>query len=88
MARRYFVTVLAGDPHSLRKLGSHGMDLFQATSRETAEGNGAIEGLLTTDEIEQLIDGGYRVVVEEEASKRARATQTAEFEQWLRDLEV
>lgn len=88
MARRYFVTVLSGDPLAVRELGTHGMDLFQATSRETPDGGSAIEGLVTTEEIEQLIDAGYRVVVEEEASKRARATQTVEFEQWLRDLEV
>ena len=88
MARRYFVTVLASDSRSLSELGGHGLDLFQATARRSAEGGSAIEGLVTMEEVERLVDAGYQVLVEEESSKRARATETVEFDEWLRDMEV
>lgn len=89
MARRYFVTVLADSPRSLRELGELGLDLFQSTAKETADGKSAIEGLVTMEEVERLVDAGCQVLVEEESSKRARAvTDTVEFDEWLKDMEV
>lgn len=88
MARRYFVTVLSDDPRALRALGKHGFDLFQATAKKTREGGGSIEGLVTLEEVEQLVEDGFKVLIEEESSKRARATETVEFAQWLKEMGV
>jgi hypothetical protein len=85
--RRYFVTVVARTRQSLRDLSEEDLDLVQATAKEDEEGRCTIEGLLTIDEVERLVDVGYEVVVHEEASRRARAqTETIEFEQWREDM--
>ena len=47
------------------------------------EGEAVIEGLMTMSEVEQLVRSGYRVLVEEESSRRARARDVAELGQWL-----
>jgi hypothetical protein len=47
-----------------------------------------IDGLLTIEEIERLVVDGYRVLVNEDADKRARArTETIEFQEWLKGME-
>jgi hypothetical protein len=48
----------------------------------------SIEGLLTLDQIERLVVDGYRVLVEEDADRRARGrAETVEFAEWLRGME-
>ena len=82
--RRYFSTVVARTRQSLRDLAEEGVDVVQATAKDTGDGKFTIEGLLTIDEVQRLVDNGYEVVVHEGASRRARAqTETIEFEQWL-----
>jgi hypothetical protein len=46
----------------------------------------SIDGLLGIDQIMQLVDDGYQVLVREGASKRARASQTMQFEDWLKAI--
>jgi hypothetical protein len=87
--RRYFATVVARDRPLLRDLAGEDLDLFQATAKEAEVGRYTIEGLLTIEEVQRLVDSGYEVVVHEDASKRARAqAETTEFGQWLRDMGV
>jgi hypothetical protein len=88
MARRFFVTVVAPSKHALVSLSEFDLDLFQPTARVTEQNDFAIDGLLTLEEIGRLVEEGYRVVVNEEASKKARArTEVAEFRQWIRGIE-
>jgi hypothetical protein len=48
----------------------------------------SIEGLLTLDQIERLVVDGFRVLIDEDADRRARArTETIEFSEWLRGME-
>jgi hypothetical protein len=44
----------------------------------------SIDGLLTMEQVARLVRDGYEVVVREPASKRARATQTMELQEWLK----
>jgi hypothetical protein len=47
-----------------------------------------IDGLLTLEEIERLVVDGYRVLLNADADRRARAqTETVEFEEWLKGME-
>lgn len=47
-----------------------------------------IDGLLTLEEIERLVVGGLRVLVNADADQRARAqTESIEFEAWLKGME-
>ncbi|MFB2980193.1 hypothetical protein [Microseira sp. BLCC-F43] len=75
MMRKFFVTVFAANRRALINLGDYHLDLFQATAKASENDEFTIEGLLTLAEIERLVEGGYRVLVEEESAKRARATQ-------------
>lgn len=72
MARRFFVKVMAPDRQALVALQGFDLDLFAPTATE-AEGHCAIDGLITLHELERLVDAGYQVLVQEEASRRARA---------------
>ena len=48
----------------------------------------SIEGLLTLDQIERLVVDGYRVLVDEDADRRARGrSETIEFAEGLRGME-
>ena len=88
MAERFFVTVLAPGPDELRKLQDRDLDLFQATARHIGPRQAAIEGLITLDDIAELVRGGYRVLVEDDEAERAvKPEEVAEFEQWLRETE-
>ena len=88
MADRFFVKVFAADPATLRRLRDYELDLFKATARER-EGDFAIDGLLTLDDVGRLVHAGYRVLVEEHSSKRARATAgTVGFREWLQGMGV
>ncbi len=84
---RYFSTIVARTRQALRDLAEQEVDVVQATARDAGDGRFTIEGLVTIEEVERLVEGGYEVTLHEEASKRARArTETVEFEQWLGDM--
>lgn len=82
MAERFFVKVFASSKADLLQLQKFDLDLFHPTAR-AGEGEAVIEGLMTMSEVEQLVRSGYRVLVEEESSRRARARDVAELGQWL-----
>jgi hypothetical protein len=59
-----------------------------ADSIESLASTAYIDGLLTLEEIERLVVGGFRVLVNADADQRARAqTETIEFEAWLKGME-
>jgi hypothetical protein len=59
-----------------------------ADSLDSLTGAPWVDGLLTLEEIERLVVDGYRVLVNEDADKRARArTETIGFETWLKGME-
>ena len=64
------------------------VDVFQPTARITEKQEHAIEGLLTLEEVANLVNNGYRVLVEEDASKRSRATEIiTSAEDWIKEFE-
>jgi hypothetical protein len=69
---RFFVTVIAPDREALQALRQHDLDLFKPTARPAEAGEFEVDGLLTLEEIGQLASAGYRVVVHEDAGRRAR----------------
>ena len=73
---RFFVTVIAPNREALQALRQHDLDLFRPTAKPAEAGEFKVDGLLTLAEIGQLASAGYRVVVHEDAGRRARG-QTA-----------
>lgn len=85
MERRFFCTIFAQDQKHLIALNRYEVDVFQPTARITEQQAFAIEGLLTLEQIARLVDDGYRVLVEEDESRRARAQEfIISAEQWLK----
>jgi len=57
-------------------------------SAESLASTPYIDGLLSLEEIGRLVSDGYRVLVNADADRRARAlTETVEFEAWLKGME-
>ena len=83
---KFFVRVIADSRQDLVKLQKHDVDLFQPTSKTDGK-EFTIEGLLTLEEIGRLVENGYRVLVEDHASKRTRAHETVEFAEFLKTME-
>ena len=100
---RYFVTVIAAGRDALVALRQHDLDLFKPTARPAGPAPGAaggaagagefrVDGLLTLEEIGRLVGAGYRVLVRESATQKARGQIAAGaapggaigFEQWLK----
>lgn len=88
MASRFFVTIMTSGERPVLKLQEYGFDLFRPTARVNEKKEFTIEGLLTMEQVGRLVEDGYRVVVEEDSSKRARAKSGGiGFEEWLRGME-
>lgn len=88
---RYFVTVYASSADDLRRLQQHGFDLFAQTAKKVrarVPQPFSIEGLLTTEEVESLVQGGYRVLLEDPVEARSHVSgQPAEFSDWLERMQ-
>jgi hypothetical protein len=88
MTKRFFVTVIAPDNPTLIRLQEFDFDLFRPTARVNERKEFTIEGLLTLEQIGRLVEAGYRVVVEDESSKRERAKSGGiELEAWMKGME-
>ena len=85
-AERFFVTVTAPSPERLRDLATKGLDLFMPTA-QTRGNEGVIEGLLTLEEVGELVKDGYRVSVDATMESRtAAARETTSLDAWLQAM--
>jgi hypothetical protein len=88
-SNKFFVKVIAPSKSALANLRKYHLDLFKPTATKHEENKFRIEGLLSLEEIGMLIQNGYQVIVEEEASKRARAkVHAVTFKEWIKGKEV
>ena len=88
MEKRFFCVIFAMDRKHLIGLSQLDVDVFQPTARITEQKEYVIEGLLTLEEVANLVENGYRVLVEEDASKRARASEvTSSADAWIKSFE-
>lgn len=88
MVHRFFVTVIATSSGSLLKLQKYDLDLFRPTSKVNERKEFTIEGLLTLEQVGRLVQDGYRVLVEDESSKRERAKSGGiGFAAWKKGME-
>lgn len=87
-SNRFFVTVTASSAAELRRLSGRGLDLFMPTAQKKGRRT-AIEGLLTLEEVDELVRDGYRVSVDAPMESRARAaTETTTLDAWLHSMEA
>jgi hypothetical protein len=88
MDQRFFCIIYVQVQKHLIGLSKLDVDVFQPTARITEKQEYVIEGLLMLEQVAMLIDNGYRVLVEEDAFKRARAFEvTTSTDAWVRSFE-
>ena len=87
MERRFFCMIFARDRKHLIGLNKLDIDVFKPTARMTERQEYVIEGLLTLEQVVNLIDSGYRVLIEEDSSRRSRATELTTAEEWIKQFE-
>src|SRR5215203_3785628 len=83
MVTKYFVEVIASNKQQLINLQKFELDLFQPTAKSIDDKEFKIEGLITLDDINKLVENGYKVLVKKEAMKKTPAVEeTTSFEAW------
>lgn len=76
MSTKYFVEIMASNKHQLINLQKFELDLFPPTVKKDDNKNKfTIEGLITLDEVNKLVENGYKVFVKKEAIKKTPATE-------------
>lgn len=70
MNKRYFAMIIAQNRESFPRLHEYGLDLVHGSARTRDREQPIVEALLTMEEVARLVEDGYRVLVEKEASKR------------------
>lgn len=75
MATKYFVEITAQSKQQLINLQKFELDLFQPTAKVKNNNEFTIEGLITLENVEKLVEGGYKVLVKKEAAKKTPAVE-------------
>jgi hypothetical protein len=87
MEKRYFVTIIAPDTHRLKQLAQFDLDVFPGNSPRITDERLSTGGLLSLEAIGRLVDAGYQVLVEAEASTRAFGNkEIVTLDQWLKAM--
>jgi len=84
------VEIIAENDLKLRSLQKMALDVFQPSSKSlnNEKKEVSIEGLVTIEEIDQLIKNGYHVLIKKEAPSQTPAVkQIASFQEWKKTAE-
>ena len=84
MVTKYFVEVIASNKQLLINLQKFELDLFQSTAKSINDDKEfKIDGLISLDDINNLVEKGYKVVIKSESMKKTPAVQqTTSFQEW------
>jgi hypothetical protein len=83
MVTKYFVEVIASNKQQLINLQKFELDLFQPTAKSINDNEFKIDGLIMLDDINKLVENGYKVLVKKESMKNTPAIEeTISFADW------
>ncbi|MGB9168987.1 MAG: M14 family zinc carboxypeptidase [Nitrososphaeraceae archaeon] len=83
MTTRFFVQIIAKNKQQLMDLQKFELDLFQSTGKSIEDRKFSIDGLITLEDVNKLVQNGYRVMVKKESMKRTPALdEIMSFEEW------
>ena len=83
MTTRFFVQIIAKNKQQLMDLQKFELDLFQSTGKSIEDKKFSIDGLITLEDVNKLVQNGYKVMVKKESMKRTPAIdETITFEEW------
>jgi hypothetical protein len=80
--KRFFVTIVAPTEQLLRELFGRGLDLFATRSDESGH---RVDGLITLEDVGQLVQAGYKVLVSESARPK-REHRFIGAEEWMKNM--
>lgn len=92
-ARRFFVSIEIPDRRAANRALEHGFDFFEEglevrTAEAKAEAVPRLGGLLTLEQVEQLVRAGIPVLVREDATPQLeQPVPSAEFDEWFEDFQ-
>ena len=87
MKERFFVQIIAKNKQELMNLQKFELDLFQSTAKSIEDNKFIIDGLITLEDVNKLVQNGYRVLVKKESMKRTPALdETMSFEEWRSEV--
>ena len=88
MVTKYFVEVIASNKQHLINLQKFELDLFQSTAKSIDDKEFKIDGLISLDDINNLVEKGYKVFIKSESMKKTPAVQqTTSFQEWSKTAE-
>jgi murein tripeptide amidase MpaA len=73
MTTRYFVVIISPNKQQLVGLQKFELDLFQSTVKSLDKNEFSIEGLITLDDVNRLVEKGYKVVVKKQSPTNSPA---------------
>jgi hypothetical protein len=89
MATKYFVEVTAPTKQALINLQKLELDLFPPTAKSTDKNEFTIEGLVTSEDVNRLVQKGYKVLVKKESPTSTPAvSETASVSDWIGEAET
>lgn len=77
---RFFVTIKLSGRQRPRDLADFDLDLHATHAEPDGAG---VDGLLSLDEVAEVVRAGYPVLVASNAEERAAARNVIEFDDWL-----
>lgn len=81
--KTFFVEIIGASRYSILNLDKFDLDLFRGTTKKTDENRFKVDGLLNLNEIGNIVENGYEVLVKEESTKKFRAaSESIGFQKW------
>src|SRR4051812_2556505 len=89
MTTRYFVVITSPNKQQLVSLQKLELDLFQSTVKTLDKNEFSIEGLITLEEVNKLVEMGYKVLVKKQSPNSSPAnSQIMSFSENVQKVET
>ncbi len=86
---RFFVVIIAPNKQQLVSLQKFELDLFQSTVESLDKNEFSIEGLITLDDVNRLVEKGYKVLVKKQSPNSSPAnSQIMSFSEGIQKVET
>ena len=89
MITRYFVVITSPNKQQLVSLQKLELDLFQSTVKTLDKNEFSIEGLITLEDVNRLVEKGYKVLVKKQSPNSSPAnSQIMSFSEGIQKVET
>jgi carboxypeptidase T len=86
MIKKYYVRIIASNQLNLLKLRTYDLDLFKPSAKKSTNNEFTIDGFLTMEEIEKLVEDRYKLSILGDPDKSFKArSDIITFQDWIKD---